>query len=44
MEYEALLLALRKMKDLGQQSFIIKIDCKFIQEHIEKESEEKILL
>jgi ribonuclease HI len=38
-EYEALLLALRKMKTLGQQTFIIKIDSKVIQEHIEKESE-----
>jgi ribonuclease HI len=38
-EYEALLLALRKMKALGQQKFIIKTDSKVIQEHIEKESE-----
>jgi ribonuclease HI len=38
-EYEALLLALRKMKALGQQSFIIRTDSKVIQEHIEKESE-----
>jgi ribonuclease HI len=38
-EYEALLLALRKMKALGQQTFIIRADSKFIQEHIEKESE-----
>jgi ribonuclease HI len=38
-EYEALLLALRKLKALGQQSFIIKIDSKVIQEHIEKKSE-----
>jgi ribonuclease HI len=38
-EYEALLLALRKIKALGQQSFIIKTDSKVIQEHIEKESE-----
>jgi ribonuclease HI len=40
-EYEALLLALRKMKALGQQNFIIKTDSKVIQEHIEKESEAK---
>jgi hypothetical protein len=40
-EYEALLLALRKMKALGQQNFIIKTDSKVIQEHIEKESESK---
>jgi hypothetical protein len=33
-EYEALLLALRKMKALGQQTFIIKTDSKVIQEHI----------
>jgi ribonuclease HI len=38
-KYEALLLALRKMKALGQQTFIIKTDSKVIQEHIEKESE-----
>jgi ribonuclease HI len=38
-EYEALLLALRKMKALGQQTFIIKTDSKVIQEHIKKESE-----
>jgi ribonuclease HI len=40
-EYEALLLALRKMKALGQQNFIIKTDSKVIQEHTEKESEAK---
>jgi hypothetical protein len=33
-EYEALLLALRKMKALGQPTFIIKTDSKVIQEHI----------
>jgi hypothetical protein len=38
-EYEALLLALRKMKALDQQTFIIKTDSKVIQEHIKKESE-----
>jgi ribonuclease HI len=38
-EYEALLLALRKIKALGQQTFIIKTDSKVLQEHIEKESE-----
>jgi ribonuclease HI len=38
-EYEALLLALRKTKALGQQTFIIKTNSKVIQEHIEKESE-----
>jgi ribonuclease HI len=43
-EYEALFLALRKMKALGQQNFITKIDSKVIQEHIEKESEEKNLV
>jgi ribonuclease HI len=42
-EYEALLLALRKKKPLGQQNFIIRTDSKVIQEHIEKESEEKTL-
>jgi hypothetical protein len=29
------------MKSLGQQNFIIKTNSKVIQEHIEKESEEK---
>jgi ribonuclease HI len=38
-EYEALLLALRKMKALGEKTFIIRTDSKVIQEHIEKESE-----
>jgi ribonuclease HI len=38
-EYEGLLLALRKMKALGQQTFIIRTDSKVIQEHIKKESE-----
>jgi ribonuclease HI len=38
-EYEALLLALRKLKALGQQNFIIRSDSKVIQEHFEKESE-----
>jgi ribonuclease HI len=41
MEYEAFLLALRKMKALGQQNFIIRTDSKVIQEHIEKDSEAK---
>jgi ribonuclease HI len=40
-EYEALLLALRKMKALGQQTSIIRTDSKIIQEHVEKESEER---
>jgi ribonuclease HI len=43
-EYEALLLALRKMKDLGRQTFIIRTDSKVIQEHIEKESEARNLV
>jgi ribonuclease HI len=38
-EYEGLLLALRKMKALGHQTFIIRMDSEVIQEHIEKESE-----
>jgi ribonuclease HI len=42
-EYEALLLALRKMKALGQQNFIIRADSKVIQVYIEKESEAKNL-
>jgi ribonuclease HI len=40
-ENEALLLALRKMKALGQQTFIIKTDSKVIQEHIEKGEQSK---
>jgi ribonuclease HI len=40
-EYEALLLVLRKMKALGQQTFIIKTDSKVIQEHIEKRKRSK---
>jgi hypothetical protein len=42
-EYEVLLLALRKMKTLGQQTFIIKTDSKVIQEHIEKRVKQEIL-
>jgi ribonuclease HI len=42
-EYEALLLALRKMKASGQQSFIIRTDSKVIQEHIEKKVKQRIL-
>jgi ribonuclease HI len=38
-EYDALLLALRKMKALGQQTFVIKTDYKVIQKHIEKKGE-----
>ena len=40
MEY-ALLLALRKMKALGKQTFVIKLDSKVIQEHVEKERGKK---
>jgi ribonuclease HI len=40
-EYEALLLALRKMKALGQQNFITRTDSKVIQDHVEKDSEAK---
>jgi ribonuclease HI len=40
-EYEALLLALRKMKSLGRQTFIIRADSKVVQEHVEKQSEAK---
>ncbi|XP_072147936.1 uncharacterized protein [Setaria viridis] len=40
-EYEVLLMALRKMKALGQQAFIVKIDSKVIKEHIEKDSKAK---
>jgi hypothetical protein len=41
-EYEALLLALRKMKALGQQTLIIMTDSKVIQEHIEKKVKQEI--
>jgi ribonuclease HI len=43
-KYEALLLALRKMKSLVQQTFIIKTNSKVIQEHIEKVSEARNLV
>jgi ribonuclease HI len=43
-EYDPQLLSLRKMKALGQQTFIIKTDSKVIQEHIEKESEVRNLV
>jgi ribonuclease HI len=42
-EYEALLLALREMKALGQQTFIIRTDSKVIQEHVEKKAKQGIL-
>ncbi|MDP1033901.1 hypothetical protein Q6314_26630, partial [Klebsiella pneumoniae] len=40
-EYEGLLLALRKMKAIGQQTFVIRTDSKVIHDHIEKDSEAK---
>ena len=40
-EYEGLLLALRKMKAIGQQTFIIRTDSKVICDHIKKDSEAK---
>jgi ribonuclease HI len=42
-EYEALLSALRKMKALGQQTFIIRTDSKVIQEHTRKKVKQEIL-
>jgi ribonuclease HI len=42
-EYDALLLALRKMKALGQQTFVIKTDYKVIQKHIEKKVKQETL-
>jgi hypothetical protein len=42
-EYEALLPALRKMKALGQQTFIIRTDSKVIQEHTRKKVKQEIL-
>ena len=38
-EYESLLLGLRKMKALGQQNFIVKSDSKVVRDHVEKDSE-----
>jgi ribonuclease HI len=43
-EYEVLLLALRKMEALGQQTFIIRTDSKVIQEHVDKQSEARNLV
>jgi ribonuclease HI len=44
-EYEVLLLSLKKMKAMGQQTFIIKTDdSQVIQEHIEKESKARNLV
>jgi ribonuclease HI len=40
-KYEALLLALRKIKALGLQTFIIKADSKVILEHIKKKRSKK---
>jgi ribonuclease HI len=42
-EYEALLLALRKMKALVQQTFIIRTDSKVIQEILKKKVKQGIL-
>jgi hypothetical protein len=42
-EYEALLLALRKMKALGQQTFIIRTDSKDIQKILKKKVKQGIL-
>jgi ribonuclease HI len=42
-EYEALLLALRKMKALGMQTFIIKTDSKVIQDILKKKVKQGIL-
>jgi ribonuclease HI len=41
-EYEALLLALRKMKALGQQTFIIRTDSKVIQNILKKKVKQGI--
>jgi ribonuclease HI len=42
-EYEDLLLALRKMKALGQQTFIIRTDSKVIQNMSKKKVKQEIL-
>jgi ribonuclease HI len=42
-EYQALLLALRKMKALGQQTFIIRTDSKVIQKILKKKVKQGIL-
>ena len=41
MEYEALLLGLRKMKVVGHPNFVVKSDSKVIIDHVEKEIEAK---
>jgi ribonuclease HI len=38
-EYEALLLGLRKVRALGASNFLVKCDTKVIKDHVEKESE-----
>jgi ribonuclease HI len=43
-EYEALLLALRKMKALGQQTFIIKTDSKKLFRNISKKRAKQEIL
>jgi ribonuclease HI len=43
-EYEAVLLGLRRMKALGQPSFIIKTDSKVVTDHVEKQSEARELM
>jgi ribonuclease HI len=42
-EYEALLLALRKMKALGQQTFIIETDSKSFSSILKKRAKQEIL-
>jgi ribonuclease HI len=40
-EYEALLLGLRKVRDLGASNVLVKCDAEVIKDHVEKESEAK---
>jgi ribonuclease HI len=40
-EYEALLLGLRKVRALGESNFLVKCDAEVIKDHFEKESEAK---
>jgi ribonuclease HI len=42
-EYEALLLGLRKVRALGASNFLVKCDAKVIKNHVEKESEAREL-
>jgi ribonuclease HI len=42
-EYEALLLGLKKVRALGASNFLMKCDAEVIKDHVEKESETKLV-